>query len=129
MTPEAIHDHIAVLTLWREARGESWEGILAAAWAIRNRMSDPRWADTAGGVTLQRLQFSCWNPRDPNRVKFPEPGDPKLAECEAAWIMSSGIGTDITNGANHYHSTAVSPKWAAADKLTASIDHHKFYKL
>ena len=127
MTAPEIHDAIAITTIWREARGESWAGKVAVANVIRNRMADPRWLDTPGGVCCQPAQFSCW--QDGQVIRFPDDGD-TLRECAAAWI-NSGLDdhVDLSIGANHYHSDKVLPRWAYPYAMTVSIGRHKFYKL
>ncbi|MGH3756111.1 MAG: cell wall hydrolase, partial [Pseudonocardiaceae bacterium] len=55
-------------TLYGEARGEPFDGLVAVAWVIRNRAESPRWwGRDVKGVCLHPLQFSCWNETDPNR--------------------------------------------------------------
>ena len=41
-----------------EARGESFEGQVAVATVVLNRVADPRWPDTVEAVVLQPGQFA-----------------------------------------------------------------------
>lgn len=120
-------------TIWGEARSEPFEGKLAVAWTIKNRMHDKRWPDTWVDVASQAKQFSCWNDRDPNRPKLLAVTMEDQAFCEsyrAALEVMFGTTADVTEGSNHYHTVAMNlPNWASADKATRTISSHVFYKL
>ena len=59
-------------TLYGEARGESLAGIEAVANVILNRhkmalhQHHTWWGKTIPEICLKPMQFSCWNPMDPN---------------------------------------------------------------
>lgn len=125
--------YTAALTVWREARGEPYEGKQGVAQVIYNRMTDAqrRWPRTAIEVCKQRLQFSCWNPNDPNSHKFP-------LESDAAWKDSCTAVTqvfqmeipDVTKGANCYYERHIPPPfWAEPEKRTVEIGNHIFFRL
>lgn len=124
---------IWALTVWREARGESYNAKLAIAHVIRNRMRDQakRWPRTPSGVCLQRLQFSCFNADDPNVALYPKDDDPVFLECCRAVEEAEAGGFDASRGANHYHHLPAGqePKWADKNKLTVVIGKGKFYRL
>src|SRR4051812_2041029 len=67
--------HLAVMNAWMEARGESFEGIVAVCEVMRNRMKLNKWdlnkdkQTTLVEVVLAPYQFSGWNTKDPNRLK------------------------------------------------------------
>ena len=125
--PLAVHYESIMLALcvWREAQGEPYEGQVAVAHVIRNRMADKRWPKTLSGVVLQPKQFSCFNAGDPVAARFPAPTDPSwIACCKAACATH-----DPSCGANHYHTVSVSPKWRTDSKVTARIGRHIFYRL
>jgi len=75
-------------TLWGEARGEPYTGIVAVAWVILNRAradvgGDGKpdwWGEGILGVCCKPWQFSCWNENDPNRAKM-------LALKEGDWTF------------------------------------------
>src|SRR5262245_34015245 len=75
---ELLRRFALALAVWREARGESLRGRCLVAQVIENRVTDSRWPDTYVGVITQRLQFSSFNPGDPNATLFP-------AETDLAW--------------------------------------------
>lgn len=122
---------IAAITIFREARGESFDAQRGVAWVIFNRTRDAkmRWPRDPVGVCQQRFQFSCWNSTDPNYYMYPTSSEESFLSCCKAWEES---GDDLTNGANHYHSfkdPADFPKWADASKVTAKIGAFTFYRL
>jgi len=121
---------IMAKTMWGEARGESEEGKVGVAWVIRNRAEKPCWwGKTVAGVCLKKWQFSCWNANDPNAEKIANLTDDELAPFIeiAELVLNDGVD-DPTDGATHYHTEAVDPKWAVGREPTCTIGHHLFYK-
>lgn len=125
-------------TLWGESRGEGYDGMVAVAWSIRNRVCDGRdkswWGEGYAGVCQAPWQFSCWNQNDPN---FPYLSGAKLipagefANCQrAAAAVIDGDGPDPTGGATHYYATTMpkAPAWAAKATQTLKLGHHIFFK-
>ena len=47
---------------------------------------------------------------------------------KVARAMLSGAPRELTDGATHYHTTAVRPKWSRVFAQTASIGVHRFYR-
>ena len=56
---------IVAMTILGEARGEGEEGMYAVACVIAQRSI--AWKRTPKQICLADKQFSCWNPKDPNR--------------------------------------------------------------
>ncbi len=125
-------------TLWGEARGEGFDGMVAVAWSIRNRVSDGKdkswWGEGYAGVCHAPWQFSCWNQNDPN---FPYLSGAKpipageFANCQrAAAAVIDGTAPDPTGGATHYYATTMpkAPAWAAKATQTLKLGHHIFFK-
>ena len=123
-----LTEFLVALCIWRESRGQPFEGQRAVGHVIRNRVSDSRWPDTYRGVVLQPKQFSCFNADDPQVTKYPEFNDSWIDAVAAARLAMSSL-TDPTGGANHYHTRSVEPSWADRTKVTARIGDHIFYKL
>lgn len=127
-------DSLAIVTIWQEARGESYEGKLAVASVIRNRMKKKYSSDgTAAGTVLKDFQFSGWNadPKDSNRelsVKIDDQ-DGTVRECIRAWNASAD--KDTVSGAVLYFNPKIvkRPKWAMPDvaELVATVGSHEFY--
>jgi N-acetylmuramoyl-L-alanine amidase len=121
------YDYIlTALCLWREGRGETVDGRRAIYHVIQNRVKSNIWPNTAAGVILQRLQFSCFNPNDPNAKLLPTATDKQWLECRA---IVDDPGSDPTAGANHYHVVGLKPVWADPAKVTLTFGNHVFYRL
>ena len=130
-------EHILAITLYGEARGEHTEGKIAVAWVIQNRMKDPRWPNTIGGVCTQPKQFSCWNANDPNfsilvdKLFETRNRDPHRAWRECLWVAGGVLRcylSDNTDGANHYHTRSIKPSWSEKMTRTVEIGNHIFYR-
>ena len=118
-------------TVWGEARGEPEQGQEPVAWVIVNRLrSGYRGAETLGDVCRARLQFSCWNPGDPNAARLEALDFTEKSFCRvfaATCRVWAGEVSDPTHGARHYHNHQVSPAWARGHHPTAIIGNHLFY--
>ncbi len=129
-TGEVPKVYLAALCAWREARGESDEAITGVLWVMVNRAAKPSWwGKDLEEVILKPLQFSSFNPTDPNAVKFPAPHDPKFSAILGLTerVLMRQLA-DPTNGATHYHDVSVTPNWAASMTRSASIGAFFFYK-
>lgn len=128
------------LTIYREAGGEPYEGKVAVAEVILNRVQDPRWEDQIDGVVLAPKQFSCYNVDDWTATRMPRPSNPRdmvvWEECCQAAAEALN-GSNLTSGANHYLNENLTrkirggtlPRWFRPDKVTARINRHTFLKL
>lgn len=128
MALEAFTDRFMLgLCVWREARGESFEGKRLVAQVIKNRRLDARWPNSYSGVITQPWQFSSFNPGDPNAALYPKAEDPSWAESLRAVddVLNGGAFTE----ANHYHTQDVHPRWANPMMVTERVGRHVFYKL
>ncbi len=119
-------------TIWAEARSEGERGMQAVANVIKNR------ADKGGyfgrsivDVATKDFQFSAWNIGDPNRSKLLAVTD-ENPEFRKALDIAKGVlkGTlsDITEGADHYHTYNINPSWAASLTKIKQIGDHIFYR-
>jgi spore germination cell wall hydrolase CwlJ-like protein len=124
--------HILARTIFGEARGQDFEGQIAVAWVVRNRVARPRrFAPTVAGVCLSPMQFSCWNRADPTfermvMVEIPDPA--YVTALAAAGMVLTDRAPDPTGGADHYHATYVQPYWARTMTRTVQLGAHVFYK-
>ena len=120
----------AAATIWQEARGEPYEGKLAVAEVIRNRMRARYASDgTVVGTVLRPRQFSGWNADDPNRIPSIKLDDAEriVAECLSAWKEAVEKNTDVAQGALLYYAPAlVVPVWARSCREVARIGRHVF---
>lgn len=117
-------------TLWGEARGETKAGREAIALVILNRLKKPsRFGKSIEEVCLKPAQFSCWNDGDPNisKLKEVDKSNPIFAECVAiAENAVQGLLADSVIGADHYHTTGVSPTWSHGKTPCITIGNHLF---
>lgn len=122
---------IAAKTVWGEARGEDYPGMLAVAWVIKNRSYDPVAAgdSSIAAVCLRHLQFSCWNKNDPNRAMMLRisPNDPDFRDCMRAVLEAFSTNKDPTEGSRWYHARTVIAPWAKDADPATTIGNHVFY--
>ncbi len=117
--------------LYFEARGETVRGMFAVAEVILNRVDDPRYPGSVCGVVNQgtgqkfRCQFTYTCDGRPENMN-----DKRAFERvgKVARIMLDGGERSLTDGATHYHTKAVNPKWARVFPRTATIGYHHFYR-
>ena len=117
--------------LYFEARGENVKGLAAVAEVILNRVDDRRYPNSVCGVIKQGTgqRFRC-------QFTYTCDGRPEtITETRAyervgkvARIMIDGAPRALTQGATHYHTKAVRPKWSRVFARTATIGFHHFYR-
>lgn len=117
--------------LYFEARGESIEGQFAVAEVILNRVDSPRYPDSICNVVYQGArtgggcQFSFACDGRPERISEDRAYD-RVAKI--ARLMKDGAPRLLTQGATHFHTRAVNPRWARQFPRTAEIGAHLFYR-
>ena len=131
MTAEIL---VIALTILGEARGEGFEGMAGVASVIQTRAIERK--QTASQVCLAPKQFSFWNGRtnlpreigeEEKRKLLSNPQAPNAIRL--AKLVAEKRMPDVVNGANHYHTFQVSPKWSKNKIAVAVIQNHKFYRL
>lgn len=147
MDDKTLNDIVTVAcTVYGEARGEPFEGKVAVANVIMNRVKSPGWwGKDITSVCLAPWQFSCWNSNDPNRAiietfrrsfmrkeMYGIKGAIRDSSfCECMSIAAAVIGgrlPDITEGSAHYYVKAIpAPPWAKGKKPTVEIGSHLFF--
>ena len=138
-SPRAVHApmrvpeaHVEVLA--RIVKGESWpdssfEGKVAVAATVLNRVRSGRFPSTIPGVAHQPQQFSCYNPEFRRRLYHGPIPDWAWRAARAALA-----GEDPTGNATHYYNPyLVRPPWARRLTPTVRIgtsrlDTHAFYR-
>lgn len=128
------------MTVWGEARGEEFQGKLAVAYVIFNRIR--RLSCRASQVVLKPYQFSFWNTDDPSRPTMStiDHEGQVWQDCEQAAIHAfRKTMPDPTNGAEYYMNVELVkksrggtlPAWWASDTdpdSSVSIGAHTFRK-
>jgi N-acetylmuramoyl-L-alanine amidase len=132
-------DYLA-LTIYGEARGETFQGRLAVACVIQNRLRSGRWGTNYTDVCTARKQFSCWNVKDPNRALLMRlsvkaatgrPIPAVLRECYVLADVFLAADTIRQVGeSTHYYARwmEMPPKWAATGAFVAEIGQHRFFE-
>lgn len=124
-------DQLALsLCIWREARGEGQQGMLAVACVVRNRVHKHN-----SGYALEvyrKWQFSSITASgDPQLHLFPTISDPTWAQAQKiAADVISGQAEDITNGSTLYYDDSIPfPKnWNRSKcKFACTIGRLHFY--
>jgi len=127
-----ISDRVwGIVTLWAEARGESFEGQVAVAEVIQRRTALRLFSHgTIGSTVLWPLQFSCWNARDPNRDRLAtlDDEDPVVQSVIRAWERAEE-GPAVVPGATHYFNPKIaSPVWGQTMTVVANLGSHRFVR-
>jgi N-acetylmuramoyl-L-alanine amidase len=121
---------IAARTVWGEARGEGFEGMVAVAHVIANRaLKGGWWGATLEEVCKKPWQFSAWNDNDPNREKLVSLSKthPEYLMALQAVAVALVADEDPTLGACHYHTKNIDPAWASGAEASAIIGNHRYY--
>lgn len=121
---------LLTMCIYGEARSEPYQGKLAIASVVMNRVSLGGWyGNSVKEVLLKPYQFSCFNRRDPNFPKLFKPQQKLWNLCfKAAWNAYSKLSQDPTDGANHYCRHDISPPWIKRMKKTKRIGDHEFFR-
>jgi spore germination cell wall hydrolase CwlJ-like protein len=118
--------------LYFEARGETIQGQFAVAEVIMNRVKSGRFPDDICSVINQgtgkkyQCQFTYTCDGIPERIRERQAWD-RVGKVARA-ILDGRAPMNLTNGATHYHTTAVRPRWSRTYTQTASYGVHVFYR-
>jgi len=132
------------LNIYHESRGDSFAGQAAVADVVMNRVEDNYYPDTVCEVVRQTVWIENWKGNMvPKRhmCQFSwfcdgisdEPGDPDAwmeSYMLAEEVFDAGNWRGITEGATHYHSLQVRPKWVKdrGMEYTGTVGQHEFYR-
>ena len=142
---------LMALTVLGEAEGEPYQGKLAVAHVIANRMK--KHGKSVADTVLAPWQFSCWNAGDPRKLflvnvihKAADNVLPGLWEesLQASECALNEPESDPTGGSTHYCTIAIwscddsrrkHPRWHSLQEIEAGITqellrlgHHVFAK-
>lgn len=117
--------------VYYEARGESRDGQRAVAEVVLRRTVDGRYPRTICGVVYQdagrpgcQFSFACGHQR--SRVDWT--AWRRALDVASYELTGPGRHEDITLGATHFHTVAVSPDWSRRFVRTGQIGTHIFYR-
>lgn len=112
--------HLLARLVNGEARGEPYEGQVAVAAVILNRVKSPKFPNTIASVIYQKSQFSCVTDG-----QFNEPIEENSTVYKAA--QEAMNGSDPTNGALYfYNPSKTKSKWLFSLPTTMAIGKHVF---
>ena len=115
---------VIALTLWGEARGESYEGKYAIAQVIVARHEQT--GESYRQVCLKPHQFQCWK-NGIFQQKLPKGKEPSWVECYS--IANSVVRGEVPpSRATHYRGLHCRPSWMYAMNRVERIGHHIFYE-
>jgi hypothetical protein len=117
--------------VYYEARGENYQGQVAVAEVVMNRVASKHYPDTVCEVVYQGSQrttgcqftFTC----DGSLNRRPRGRAWERAQHVAQQVML-GYTRAVTRHATHYHTRAVNPRWSSSLVQTASLGSHVFYR-
>lgn len=124
---------ILARTIFGEARGEPYEGMVAVGRTIANRWKSDKWygAEFIAEVCQMPWQYSCWNRGDPTRQRMIDATyeEAKLRECMKAGLDAiDGKGPDWLRGCTHYHADHIrTPNWAEGKTPAGHLGNHLFF--
>ena len=128
--PAMSHTQGELEILARIVKGECpslvpWEGQVAVAAVVLNRVRHSRFPNSIQGVAHQRLQFSCYNANVRNRLYF---GTIPVYAWRAA--RAALAGADPTAGSTHYYNPyLVRPSWANQLRFVRRIERPGYRRL
>ncbi len=117
--------------IYHEARGEDVYGQFAVAEVILNRVDLPNYPDSVCGVVHQnagRLNACQFSYACNGRSRAMTEGPARRLAGAIAQVMLSGSPRELTDGATHFHTTGVRPRWATTFQQTAQFGAHLFYR-
>ncbi len=114
-----------------EARSEPFEGQVAVAYVILNRVKDRRYPNSICEVVFQneKRRHSC-------QFSFACDGLSDNPYEMAAWNVARRVAggtlknasSDVTAHSTHYHAKYVNPRWAKSLQPTIQVGSHIFYR-
>jgi N-acetylmuramoyl-L-alanine amidase len=120
------------MNMYHEARNEGIVGMMAVAEVTLNRVEHKNYPNNVCDVVKQGYvkdrkdcQFSWYCDGKTDKMYDKHWRDNAI---ELATDYLTGLRTNWTNGATHYHASYVNPYWAKSFKQTVTLGTHKFYK-
>lgn len=105
--------------VYLEARGEPYEGQMAVAEVVINRVKNENFPNEPCDVIMQHGQFSYREGLESEVLD--------TMSYQAAYEVLT-CGSDLTDGATYFHTTNVNPYWADSFEYTVTIGNHVFYR-
>ena len=124
VAPSDSEEKCLASAIFYEARSEPFEGQLAVAQVILNRVESGRFASSICGVVRQPAQFSFVRS---GKIPAINPNSHDWREAlSVARIAQAKLHHSGAENALFFHATRVNPKWRL--NRVASIGNHIFYR-
>lgn len=111
------------LNVYHEARGSSVLDQIGTSHVVLNRVAEERYPDSICEVVYQPYQFS-WT--HDSISDTPYEGEAWEMSQIVAQNVYDGLTKDLTNGATHYHTTAIRPYWSRTASNHQVIGAHVY---
>lgn len=133
--PDDAEVDLLTRVVYGEARGESDVYQSLVVQTILNRAEHPgrRFPKHIRDILLEKYAYSCLIPSDPNYRKILDLPKDSLTYKRIRAIVINTINSrmngeaDATEGATHYHTDGVDPKWNTAATRMVKLGNHKFW--
>jgi N-acetylmuramoyl-L-alanine amidase len=112
--------------IYYEARGEDLKEQISVGQVVLNRTKDSRYPSSICGVVYQPYQFS-WTNNKPHEIS--EWRAWRIAKTIAKDLLANRIVMDYTNGATHYHTRNIKPKWSRLGSDKIYLASHVYMKM
>jgi len=113
-------DEIVVRLVLQEANNEPFDGMVAVAGTVFDRVEDNRWPNTIRDVAYQPYQYE-------GMVRRIRPYSRAAITKARAAVAVSRDGARPCGRVLWYHNFTVYPKWAQSYKIACVIGGHIFY--
>ncbi len=130
--PQAASDLVFMaLTVWREARGESFVAQAAVAHSILNRVHRPSWwGRSVIEVVTKRLQYSSLtDPHDPQLTTWPRGTEQSWTDALriAAGVLDGTIKNPVPGADSYFDVSIAAPPWATSACFVAQVGRLRFF--
>jgi len=153
--PVEIHEELYCLAInsYHEARGESFDDKMATAQVVMNRVDSMKYPDDVCKVVTAGPVRESWKTRQhPDLDKEDRVYYPIRHRCQFSWycdgrsdaiqnldgwedsviaafLVYTGFGEDIVDGATHYYAhDKVNPSWARSMVVTVKLNGHTYLR-
>jgi len=128
----SLNDYVCMVeAIHFEAKGENYEGKVAVANVIKNRVAHSGFPGDVCGVVTQRRQFSYRDDGKPTLVLKNKIEEESFKEsARIALLAVNDSLADNTGGADHYYAhNKVEPYWKDAATHSKVLGNHTFVRL
>lgn len=121
------------LMVWREARGESADGIAAVVHSVLNRVAKPSWwGKNVLEVVSKKFQYSSIaDPKDIQLTKWPKPGEESFAVVHeiVVGVLSGLISNPVPTADSYYDISISAPFWATPENFVKQVGRLRFHNV